>query len=110
MVPICITGRVVSLPGGIRLQSGATHLLKDGQGRDVVYLRARRGLLETVEGRTVRVCGRRRGKVAGEPLGLFEVESGVVLDEVPLRPGLDPFSGPAEVSGGGLPVRPLVGL
>lgn len=108
MVPTCITGRVVALPVGRPLQSGATHLLQDRTGQTSVFLRAPRGLLAPLEGRTVRLCGRYRGKVVGEPFRLFEVESGILLDAVSLRPGLDPFAGPATVSANGLPVRPLV--
>lgn len=106
----CMTGRVVKLPSSTRRQSGATHVLQDHRGRDVALLRARGDMLEHATGQTVRVCGYRRGKVAGEGLPLLEVAGGILLKDLPLRPGLDPFSGPAELKSDGLPIKPLVGI
>jgi hypothetical protein len=110
LFPACVTGRPVRRPHGVQYQSGATHVLKDARGHDQLLLRGPGGLLEGVEGKTIRLCGFRRGRIRGEPLALFEVTGGILLDQLPLRPGLDPYPGPAEVNGGGLPVRPLVGL
>lgn len=107
---ICATGRVVALPPGVRLASGATHALLGPDGRTLALLRSRTVTLDVVAGRTARVCGRRRGQVVGEPAPVLEVTQALAVDRLPLRPGLDPFApGAALTSAPGVDLRPFVG-
>lgn len=104
----CATGTVVALPPNTRLGSGATHALLDARGRHLFLLRSTVLTLDALCGKTTRVCGTRRGQVAGEPAPLLQVTEALDLRQVPLRPGLNPFVPGAALRTGSMPARPLV--
>lgn len=104
---LCVTGTVQPLHQQHPL-SGATHRLVGARGQVLFLLRSRALTLDRFSGCLARVCGRRRGQVAGEAAPILEVAQAVTVDSLPVA--LGPFVAGASLRCDTLPLRLSVRL